>query len=62
MQLYQAQNMFIAAMQGELHRWYNNCELRSVVLSDPQGDYTHPDIYHFAGHLPQAEQGLKVTA
>lgn len=24
-------------VQGELHRWYENCEMRTIVLSDDSG-------------------------
>jgi hypothetical protein len=28
---------FATTVQGELHRWYENCEMRSVVLCDAGG-------------------------
>ena len=24
-------------LQGELHRWFENCEMRSIMLADPSG-------------------------
>ena len=48
-------------LQGELQKWYNNCEMRTVVLSDPTNGHDNADPYHFAGHLPEAEQGLDIT-
>lgn len=36
-------------VQGELHKWYDNCELRTVVLSDEGGAHDHPDPLHFRG-------------
>eukprot|EP00195_Chlamydomonas_chlamydogama_P017695 CAMPEP_0202890154 /NCGR_PEP_ID=MMETSP1392-20130828/658_1 /ASSEMBLY_ACC=CAM_ASM_000868 /TAXON_ID=225041 /ORGANISM="Chlamydomonas chlamydogama, Strain SAG 11-48b" /LENGTH=295 /DNA_ID=CAMNT_0049573673 /DNA_START=133 /DNA_END=1020 /DNA_ORIENTATION=+ len=37
------------AVQGELHRWYENCEMRSVVVADTDALSCPPDAWHFAG-------------
>lgn len=37
-------------VQGELHRWFENCEMRSVVVCDEGGgQHRHPDLTHFRG-------------
>ncbi|WIA10112.1 hypothetical protein OEZ85_010319 [Tetradesmus obliquus] len=36
-------------VQGELHRWFENCELRSIVVADEQSDTHGHDPQHFPG-------------
>jgi hypothetical protein len=36
-------------VQSELHKWYDNCEMRTVVLADEGGTHPHPDPLHFHG-------------
>ncbi|GAB4821241.1 hypothetical protein N2152v2_008287 [Parachlorella kessleri] len=36
------------AVQGELHLWFKNCEMRSVMLADEGGTH-HPDRWSFPG-------------
>ncbi len=35
-------------IQEEMHRWYANCEMRTVMLSDSSGGGGH-DPFWFAG-------------
>eukprot|EP00882_Tetradesmus_deserticola_P011793 GHRQ01012481.1.p1 GENE.GHRQ01012481.1~~GHRQ01012481.1.p1 ORF type:complete len:275 (+),score=88.04 GHRQ01012481.1:108-932(+) len=37
------------AVQGELHRWFENCELRSIVVADDQADSHGRDPQDFHG-------------
>lgn len=37
---------------GELHRWFENCELRSVVVSDQQAQHKQADPMQFPGFAP----------
>ncbi|EFJ50919.1 hypothetical protein VOLCADRAFT_57872 [Volvox carteri f. nagariensis] len=48
------------AVQGEMHKWYDNCEMRSLVLSDDSAEAAEAaaaggarpvDQWHFAGGL-----------
>lgn len=36
-------------VQGELHRWYENCEMRTVVLADGGAAAAPQDPLHFPG-------------
>lgn len=40
--------MNVYGLQGEMQTWYQNCEMRTVVLSDSSGEGGH-DPYWFAG-------------
>ena len=42
-------------MQGELHRWYENCEMRSIVLSDDAGSGNVDPLWFPGGHQLQRE-------
>lgn len=42
-------------VQGELHRWYENCEMRTVVLSDDSGSGTLDPLWFPGGHQLQQE-------
>ena len=37
-------------MQGELHRWYENCEMRTIVLSDDAGSGALDPLWFPGGH------------
>ncbi|KAK9809580.1 hypothetical protein WJX73_004066 [Symbiochloris irregularis] len=45
----------------EMHRWYNNCEFRSLVLSDPSNGHDFPDPYHSLGNTPAAEKDIVIA-
>jgi broad specificity phosphatase PhoE len=36
-------------VQGEMHRWFENCEMRTLVLSDESGVNQEPCPLHFHG-------------
>ena len=38
-----------APVVGELHRWWENAEMRTVVLAEPDGVHNHQDELHFRG-------------
>ncbi|KAL0034530.1 hypothetical protein WJX79_006951 [Trebouxia sp. C0005] len=44
-----------ALIQGELHRWYENCEMRTIVLSDDAGSGTVDPLWFPGGHQLQRE-------
>lgn len=48
-------------VKEELHKWYHNCEMRSIILSDPTGASSNADPYHFEGSLPAAEKNLDIA-
>ena len=48
-------NRQICSLQGELHRWYENCEMRTIVLSDDAGDGTTDPLWFPGGHQLQRE-------
>lgn len=37
-------------MQGELHRWYENCEMRTIVLSDDASSGALDPLWFPGGH------------
>lgn len=37
------------SVQSELHKWFETCELRTVVLADEGGAHGHADMLHFPG-------------
>ncbi|KAL4853906.1 Phosphoglycerate mutase-like protein [Chlorella vulgaris] len=37
------------SVQSELHKWYDNCEMRTVVLCDEDGAHNHADPLWFQG-------------
>lgn len=37
-------------LQGELHRWYENCEMRTIVLSDDAGSGALDPLWFPGGH------------
>ena len=41
-------------MQEELHEWFANAEMRTVVLSDTTGPSTQ-DVMHFPGYRIENE-------
>jgi hypothetical protein len=46
-------------VQGELHKWFENCELRSVVVSDHGQLPRKADPYAYAGfasHVPEGPE------
>lgn len=43
------------AMQGDLRKWYSNCEMRTVVLSDTSGPSSQRDVLHFQGYKIENE-------
>ncbi len=45
----------MTALQGELHRWYENCEMRTIVLSDDAGNGTVDPLWFPGGHQLQRE-------
>ncbi|KAK9830223.1 hypothetical protein WJX72_010435 [[Myrmecia] bisecta] len=45
-------------VKGELHRWYENCEMRTVVLSDSGGGGGNLDDLWFPGGHQQPKQGV----
>lgn len=42
-------------VQGELHRWYENCEMRTIVLSDNAGEGNLDPLWFPGGHQLQRE-------
>ncbi|GFR43713.1 hypothetical protein Agub_g4823 [Astrephomene gubernaculifera] len=49
------------SVMGEMHRWYDNCEMRSVVLCDEGGggeggERREGDPWHFAGGVHAGEE------
>jgi hypothetical protein len=50
------------AVAGELHRWFDNCEWRSIVVADElatDGDRSH-DPLHFPGFASAVKEGPSV--
>ncbi len=47
-------------MQGELHRWYENCEMRTIVLSDDAGNGNVDPLWFPGGHQLQREGKLLI--
>lgn len=47
-------------VQGELHKWFENCELRSVVVADEQAANKQPDPAHFVGFPAAVQEGPSV--
>lgn len=47
-------------VQGELHKWFENCELRSVVLVDHGALQSRQDPYHYAGYPATVKEGPEV--
>jgi hypothetical protein len=47
-------------VQGELHRWFENCELRSVVVADEQAAHKKTDLAHFPGFAASVQEGPSV--
>lgn len=46
-------------MQGELHRWYENCEMRTIVLSDDSGDGSLDPLWFPGGNQLQREGAIR---
>ncbi|GBF94404.1 hypothetical protein Rsub_07218 [Raphidocelis subcapitata] len=44
-------------VQGDLHRWFENAELRSVVVADPGSTAHPPDPTHFPGFASRVLEG-----
>lgn len=44
-----------APIQGELHRWYENCEMRTIVLSEDAGSGNVDPLWFPGGHQLQRE-------
>jgi len=44
-------------VQGELHRWFENCELRSIVVAQEQATSKHHDPFHFPGYAAPVQEG-----
>lgn len=49
-----------AAVQGDLRRWFENAELRTVVLADPGSTSRPADPTHFAGFASAVAEGPEV--
>lgn len=47
-------------VQGELHKWYENCEMRSIVVADEQAVNKQPDPSHFPGFAAAVKEGPSV--
>lgn len=47
-------------VQGELHRWFENCELRTVVVADEQAADKQQDLGHFPGFAAAVKEGPSV--
>lgn len=47
-------------MQGELHRWYENCEMRTIVLSDDAGNGNLDPLWFPGGHQLQQKGKLLI--
>lgn len=47
-------------VQGELHRWFENCELRSIVVADEQAANKQQDPCHFPGFAAAVKEGPSV--
>ena len=45
-------------MQGELHRWYENCEMRTIVLSDDAGSGIVDPFWFPGGHQLERVEGM----
>lgn len=46
-------------VQGELHRWYENCEMRTIVLSDDAGSGALDPLWFPGGHQLHDVEGAK---
>ena len=46
-------------MQGELHRWYENCEMRTIVLSDDSGHGSLDPLWFPGGNQLQREGAIR---
>ena len=46
-----------ALLQGELHRWYENCEMRTLVLADDAGIGALDPFWFPGGHQLQNIKG-----
>lgn len=49
-----------STVQGELHRWYENCELRSIVVVDEQANSKGSDPHHFPGFASSVAEGPSI--
>ena len=47
-------------VQGELHRWFENCELRSVVLADADAGKQPAHPHAFPGFASHVKEGPEV--
>lgn len=47
-------------VQGELHKWFENCEMRSIVVADEQAMNKLPDSAHFPGFAAAVKEGPSV--
>eukprot|EP00878_Enallax_costatus_P009327 GHUV01009749.1.p1 GENE.GHUV01009749.1~~GHUV01009749.1.p1 ORF type:complete len:333 (+),score=54.98 GHUV01009749.1:140-1138(+) len=47
-------------VSGELHRWFENCELHSIVVCDEKAQHKQPDPLHFPGFAPVVNGALVV--
>lgn len=47
-------------VQGEVHRWFENCELRTVVVADEQAADKVQDPGHFPGFAAAVKEGPSV--
>lgn len=45
-------------LQGELHRWYENCEMRTIVLSDDAGSGNTDPLWFPGGHQLERVEGV----
>jgi hypothetical protein len=47
-------------VQGELHKWFENCELRTIVVADEQAMDKQRDPAHFPGFATAVKEGPSV--
>jgi hypothetical protein len=47
-------------VQGELHKWFENCEMRSIVVADEHAVNKQPDPSHFPGFAAAVKEGPSV--
>lgn len=47
-------------VQGELHKWFENCELRTIVVADEQAMDKQQDPGHFPGFAAAVKEGPSV--
>lgn len=47
-------------VQGELHKWFENCELRTIVVADEQAMDKQQDPAHFPGFAAAVKEGPSV--